>query len=696
MAYDYYCTYCGKKLNNETVLFDMQALLSGGVDAEGKLDPKKALNILRFRMTEAEIRKLIDGKMPDEENLYACELSFADVMRCIANENNLNDEKVAELTLDDVNGYLNREIQRDYGESSAKSAELGDILPFDGFGEDEKKTDAAESQPQPQPDVPDPEPIQALLSKDTTTDAQSFSESRLREDLVYLQKLFGKDGVLKFKITPEEDKYGKDSKVMHGVAVRVGNTDMFLDNIRVCPRCGNSIFELAGTAEHRFVVFIGYQSAGKTSTILSLTHYATEPGDKVWRGASDLGEITVKHLSPTERLSEELLYYSSGIAPQKTNKEKRKDAYSSTFHITSETDGKKVSKILTFTDLPGELFLPGGTLNKQDIANKFAVATVCDAFVVCFDTSVVEAADDAGAADGGNGFAVGNERRKIKITDANGNERTPNQVINDTCGWVDEMQKFLQQRGNKPMYVPTIILFTKCRQLENQSVSDENKTKMRAGNPIKAVYAFRDEQEAIEAMGNNGNGGFTYSRLLDTFNKYGGLATAYQAALRCSPYGYNAPSITDVTSEIENGKLMDLKSEYYDLTRCGMEAITAIKNLEKRHPDRFPGTKPHNIDKLMRWVLCVVGCAPIKATYSPIHGSIEGKHLEDYYIDRAQHRQQNPKSPAHAEVDEAMARCVLFKNPGKYDVAFLKFYNQKSRLVMEKMRASVKPDSNAD
>ena len=63
---------------------------------------------------------------------------------------------------------------------------------------------------------------------------------------------------------------------------------------------------------------------------------------------------------------------------------------------------------------------------------------------------------------------------------------------------------------------------------------------------------------------------------------------------------------------------------------------------------------------------------------------------------RAQHRQQNPKSPAHAEVDEAMARCVLFKNPGKYDVAFLKFYNQKSRLVMEKMRASVKPDSNAD
>lgn len=696
MAYDYYCTYCGKKLNNETVLFDMQALLSGGVDAEGKLDPKKALNILRFRMTEAEIRKLIDGKMPDEENLYACELSFADVMRCIANENNLNDEKVAELTLDEVNGYLNRETQRDYGESSAKSAELGDILPFGGFGEYEKKTDAAESQPQPQPDVPDPEPIQALLSKDTTTDAQSFSDSRLREDLVHLQKLFGKDGVLKFKITPEYNEDDHRGKVMHGVEVYVGNNHMFLENIRVCPRCGSSIFDLAGTAEHRSVVFIGYQSAGKTSTILSLTHYAKHQGEELWRGASGLGEITVEPLSQTKRLRDELRYYSSGIAPDKTNKENTTDAYSSTLLITSRTNGKEVSKILTFTDLPGELFKGGGEVNKQEIANKFAYATVCDAFVVCFDTSVVEAANDAGTAETGNGFAVGNERRKIIIRDPDGKERTPNEVIDDTCKWVNKMQQLLQQRGNKQMYVPTIILFTKCRQLENQSVSDENKTKMRAGNPIKAVYVFRDEQEAIEAIGNNGNGGFTYSRLLDNFNKYGGLATAYQAALRCSPYGYNAPSIDDVTKEIENGKLMDLKSEYDDLKRSGKEGITAIENLEKRHPDRFPCTKPHNIDKLMRWVLCVAGCAPIKATYSPIHGSIEGKHLEDYYIDRAQHRKQNPKSPANAEVDEAMARCVLFKNPGKYDVAFLKFYNQKSRLVMEKMRASVKPDSNAD
>ena len=689
MAYDYYCTYCGKKLNNETVLFDMQALLTGS------LDEKRKLRMLSFRMTEAEIRKLIDGKTPDGENRYACELSFADVMRCVANENNLNDEKVAELTLDDVNGYLNRETQRDYGESSAKSAD--DILPFGGFGmEDEEKTDAAE--PQPEADVPDPEPIQALLSKDTTTDDRAYSISRLRDELGYLQKLFGKDGVLKFKITPEYNKDDHGGKVMHGVEVHVGNNCMFLDNIRVCPRCGNSIFELAGTAEHRSVVFIGYQSAGKTSTILSLTHYAKKQGmgDEVWRGASDLSEIKVQLLSPTKRLRDELRCYSSGIAPQKTNVTKRDDAYSSTLFIKSRTNGKEVSKILTFTDLPGELFLGGGDLNKQDIANKFAVATVCDAFVVCFDTSVVEAANDAGAAETGNGFAVGNERRKIIIRDADGVRREPDDVIKDTCKWVDALQQLLQQRGNKQMYVPTIILFTKCRQLENQSVSDENKTKMRAGNPIKAVYAFRDEQEAIEAIGNNGNGSSAYSGVLDGFNTYGGLATAYQAALRCSPYGYNAPSIGDVIDEIRNGSLMDLKSEFDDLSRNGANDLDTICELVRRHPDRFPGTKPHNIDKLMRWVLCVAGCAPIKATYSPIHGSIEGKHLEDYYIDRAQHRQQNPKSPAHAEVDEAMARCVLFKNPGKYDVAFLKFYNQKSRLVMEKMRASVKPDSNAD
>ena len=151
MAYDYYCTYCGKKLNNETVLFDMQALLTGS------LDEKRKLKMLSFRLTEAEICKFFDGKMPDSENRYACELSFAELMRYIANENNLNDEKISELTLDDVNAYLNRETQREYGESSAKSADADDILPFGGFGmEDEEKPDADE--PQSEADVPDPEP----------------------------------------------------------------------------------------------------------------------------------------------------------------------------------------------------------------------------------------------------------------------------------------------------------------------------------------------------------------------------------------------------------------------------------------------------------------------------------------------------------------------------------------------------------
>ena len=693
MAYDYYCTYCGKKLNNETVLFDMQALLTGS------LDEKRKLKMLSFRLTEAEICKFFDGKMPDSENRYACELSFAELMRYIANENNLNDEKISELTLDDVNAYLNRETQREYGESSAKSADADDILPFGGFGmEDEEKPDADE--PQSEADVPDPEPIQALLSKDTTTDDRAYSISRLRDELGYLQKLFGKDGVLKFKITPEYNKDDHGGKILHGVEVHVGNNCIFMDNIRVCPRCGNSIFELAGTAEHRSVVFIGYQSSGKTSTILSLTHYAKKQGmgDELWRGTSDLSEINVQLLSPTKILRDELRCYSSGIAPQKTNVTKRDDAYSSTLLIQSKSNGKEVSKILTFTDLPGELFLGGGDLNKQDIANKFAVATVCDALVVCFDTSVVEAANDSttGAADAGNGFAIGNERRKIIIRDADGVRREPDDVIKDTCKWVDALQQLLQQRGNKQMYVPTVILFTKCRQLENQSVGEENKTKMRAGNPIKAVYAFRNEQEAIEAIGNSGNGCSAYSAVLDGFNTYGGLSTAYQAALRCSPYGYNAPSIGDVIDEIRNGTLMDLKSELDDLSRNGADDLDAICEMARRHPDRFPATKPRNIDKLMKWVLCVAGCAPIKATYSPIHGSTEGKHLEGYYIDRTQHRQQNPKTPAHAEVDEAMARCVLFKNPGKYDVAFLKFYNQKSRLVIEKISSSIKPDSNSD
>ena len=69
--------------------------------------------------------------------------------------------------------------------------------------------------------------------------------------------------------------------------------------------------------------------------------------------------------------------------------------------------------------------------------------------------------------------------------------------------------------------------------------------------------------------------------------------------------------------------------------------------------------------------------------------------LKGYYVDRPQHREENPKTPTGRETEEAMARCYLFNNPGQYDRTLLQYYNQKARRAVALVKANLNPDSNA-
>ena len=380
--------------------------------------------------------------------------------------------------------------------------------------------------------------------------------------------------------------------------------------------------------------FIGYQKAGKTSTILALAHYAEnhmifdlsgfgDESTEIWKGGDTIQSVaSVEVLDKNERLKTDLELYSQGLAPGKTEANKRDDAYCATLRLKNKAQNRYY--LFTLTDLPGELCNEDGTVKKERIYDHFPVALSCDAFVACFDTSSINP----------KGTGVSS-------------------WVMNVCRWTDEFQKMRASQNQVTTYVPTMLLFTKCRDLEDPNVEPlPSKVLL----PIDQTYFLKDEKRHIAKNG-------LYSFICDQFNEFGQLHKAYHAMMRCSPYGYKAPSLDD------------------------------LKGL---HKDEFHQKKPipKNIDKLMRWLLSVSGCVPTEAEFRTSPLSPDAYRLNNYCISRPQLRSQNPIQDY--ELQESLARCALFENPGKFDKEYVGKYDSRAQTVVVKVMAKMQPDGNAN
>lgn len=148
-----------------------------------------------------------------------------------------------------------------------------------------------------------------------------------------------------------------------------------------------------------------------------------------------------------------------------------------------------------------------------------------------------------------------------------------------------------------------------------------------------------------------------YAFVLRQFDNYQNLKDSFKTGIRCSAYGYNAPTRADI--------------EQY-----GREASVS---------------RPHYVDQLMKWILMVCGCAPVRGRYKATFNSVGWEEAENY-ITRLQFRKDKPLR--NDDLREALARVILFENPGDVDVALVQAHGNKAALTAARVHAMLPGSRN--
>lgn len=599
MAYEYYCTNCGKNINQEVVLFDMRNLIIE--------DQRKMFNVLKLRMTGDELKRFIASGKPGDGGFRNCTLSFAKVMEIISNVHNLNDFTIGQLTLTDIKEFIAN--SRVTVTTRRRPTDDDD----DGWGDEEEQEEEEKAV------YVKPAAIEALERASTSMVGEAMMGNLILSDLELLQNAFSASDTISIQLKEytEQDTDGHDVLVGYHVIYAVSHT-RGTRRTRVCPYCDEPIFEYAGRAKHQTVVFIGNPAAGKTSTILALAHYATNqlahPDlEPIWHGSRhDNNQLaSVELIAATPELQADLRKFAQGIAPQRTEADARKKAYSASFWIKNKHNNRYY--LLTLMDLPGEVCNKEGTgyVDEDKLQNQYTVALNCDAFIACFDATTVQSAADETSAEHHNA----------------------GEHVNRMSRQVNEFQNLRARFQNVENYVPTMVLFTKSKDLEEQTAEPQPTSR----RPMDLLYCFRGELEAVQSNG-------VFGAVNKAFQGFGKLAKSYRAMIRCSPYGYPAPNERDLANPNNT-----------------------------RHAQ--PPT-PRHVDQLMLWLLEVTGCMEVKASYKPNPASVYD--LRGYHISRVQYRSDAPDEAAKpyngSKLDEALARNYLFENPGYYDRKRVQIY----------------------
>lgn len=499
MTYDFYCTWCGNKMDQDKVLFDLSPVLTGSEETE--------FRILKFRVTGKELEDLAAAGQTVDGGFTRCILTPENLLEYVSNVHNLHDSRIMSLTMEDIEKYITRV---EWEAQNQEKVAFGDL-----FSEEEE-----DSVPvgQPEPEMPDSPAIQTL-TKLCNTD--SYAED-LKNELSILRGIFVREENCAFdlRLNWEPDNEGNPVLIGYTAKVGAGKGAMFVGG-RICPHCGRPLSSHAGRAEHKIITFVGRKTWESHSTILALTHYAlkTDHGamedDEIWHTSQGIDAVdSVEFLSPGEFLLRDLQHYEVGLRPVMTLPYKRDPAYSATFWLRNKYQEK--SCFLTLTDIPSEFFdFSTGTLREAAVVESFPMALASDAFVLCHS--------------GNNPGNPALEEIKLGCARIHALERLREAYQRSS----DEGKGLRAQKKDMTLRAPVLLCFTECPELEHSQASENRHKKWNCFDRIACTYLLKDEKAVLDSDP-------VYRVVKDRLYDQMGENT-YVAAMRCSAMGFIAP-----------------------------------------------------------------------------------------------------------------------------------------------------------
>lgn len=594
MPFEFSCVHCGKHLEQDQVLFDMSKLF--------RPDKEKTFHYLLFRLTAPELVTLFENgeEVEGHKHRRKISLTLSDILTYMAGPHNMMGVSFHWMTMEKIDYFLRYRNQSYVADpEEAKDNEVGaeeEAGMTKAEREEKKRAKEAKIAAKKEAHQEQLKPFVDIVSRQSDDQKSADETDRLgllAEDLESLRSSLNKgDETFRTFLELDIQKTGLGDTLVSGWRFypmdnlgRAGEPKIFEES-RLCPECLGGVFEGAGTAQHRTVVFLGSQGTGKTSAILALTHLlrycnTTNAQAQIWNGIRLHGFREKQMCSPSNKMRMELEGYGKGVAPAKTEtirvgaSVEMHKAYSSTFKLV-DSEGK--TTFLSLLDAPGEICEEkgdkAGKIDEAKIEKHFQVVLSSDAYVLCFEHP--------------EGRRKREERKqemeKCKEAQGGGQETGEKddrwgptlEPAGMVCSWAEKIQKkrqaIYEDRGIKVGYIPMLLLFTKCPNLEEEDEMDARVDQVAKND----FYMYPTERNAIKREK-------AFVDLLDKFGKYGKLSEAFYGLLRCSPYGFQSTSN-------DYREMLELAGQQEDY-------------------DKVPA--PQNVEKLLEWILGVTASVPV-------------------------------------------------------------------------------------
>ena len=591
MPFDFSCVHCGKHLTQDQVLFDMSKMFLETKDS--------SFQYLRFRLTAPELKELFDKGDTVDGHLRRrkIKLSLSKVMSYMEREHNMPGLSLGWLNLKEIEYFLSYRKMPYVADPEEQGADESGTEELAAMGKEERAQRKLEREAWIAQKKAAHEarlkPFEEIVTRQSDGQKSADHAERLEylaADLEKLKVSFNKDTEqCQMYLELDEQKTEMGDTIISGWrfysidALGRPGEPRSSEESRLCPDCLGDVFEGAGTAQHRTVVFLGSQGTGKTSAILAVTHLLRYYGSsnaqgRIWNGIKLYEFLERKMCSPSNKMRSELAGYGRGVAPAKTDtvrvgaSAEMHKAYSSTFKLVA---GDNRITFLSLLDAPGEICKENGSLAGEIdgamIEKHFQVVLSSDAYVLCFEHPEGRKEREKRAKELEKLGVV--KKAPLSPEEEGEPKMEPPQMV---CEWAEKIQgkrkSMYEDQGIEVGYIPMLLLFTKCPELEVEDAKDE------CGDQVAKndFYMFPAERNAIKKEQD-------FTNLLDSFNRQPELKEAFFAQLRCSPYGFQSTS----------------------------EADQKILNQEGRQEAGNMTPAPQNVEKLLEWILNVTASVPV-------------------------------------------------------------------------------------